>query len=40
LLYRQLALYYTCLNEKEKAVKYEALIKKELEKALIPLNFI
>ena len=40
MLHRQLALYYTCLNEKEKAAKYEALIKREFEKALIPLNFI
>lgn len=39
-LYRQCALYYTCLNKPRKSAHYEALIKKEFENYEIPLNFI
>ncbi len=39
-LYRQLSLYYTCLDKPRKAAQYEALIDKEFTKAAIPLNFI
>lgn len=39
-LYRQLALYYTCLNKPRKAAQYEALIDKEFSESAIPLNFI
>lgn len=39
-LYRQLTLYYTCLDQPRKAASYETLLKKEVEKSQIPLNFI
>jgi len=39
-LYRQLTLYYTCLDKPRKAAQYEALIDTEFTKAAIPLNFI
>jgi serine/threonine-protein kinase len=39
-LYRQLSLYYTCLDKPRKAAHYETLIDKEFTKAAIPLNFI
>ncbi len=39
-LYRQLSLYYTCLNKPRKAAQYEAFIDKEFSRAAIPLNFI
>ena len=39
-LYRQLALYYHCLDHPRKTKEYEKMIEKEFSKSQIPLNFI
>ena len=39
-LYKQLSLYYTCLNKPRKGARYERMIHKEFLNYEIPLNFI
>lgn len=39
-LFRQLALYYSCLGKKRKVIEFEEMIVKEREKSQISLNFI
>ncbi|MCB1110729.1 MAG: protein kinase [Chlamydiia bacterium] len=39
-LYRQLSLYYTCLDKPRKAAHYETLIDQTFSESAIPLNFI
>ena len=39
-LYRQCALYYTCLNKPRKAAQYEEMVEKEFSKSQVPIDFI
>jgi len=39
-LFRQLALYYSCLNKRRKAGQFEQMIEKERKKCKVPLHFM